>query len=79
MAAADLGLDPVKFRRRNLVTASEMPYPLATLTPPEKHEELDSGDHHATFERCLQEFGWRDKAPLQGELIDGRLSEASQV
>jgi carbon-monoxide dehydrogenase large subunit len=72
MAAADLGLDPVEFRRRNLVSASEMPYPLATLSPPEKHEELDSGDHHATFERCLQEFGWRDKAPLQGKLIDGR-------
>jgi carbon-monoxide dehydrogenase large subunit len=72
MAAADLGLDPVEFRRRNLVTASEMPYPLATLSPPEKHEELDSGDHRGMFERCLQEFGWRDKAPLQGRLIGGR-------
>ena len=34
MAAADLGIDRVEFRRRNLVSRSEMPYPIATITPP---------------------------------------------
>jgi aerobic carbon-monoxide dehydrogenase large subunit len=72
IVARDLKLDPVEFRRRNLVRAEEMPFPLATLTPPEKREELDSGDHHATLARCLAEFGWADKLPLQGRLIDGR-------
>ncbi len=72
IVARDLALDPVEFRRRNLVRADEMPFPLAKLTPPEKHEELDSGDHPATLARCLDEFKWNEKLPLQGKLIDGR-------
>jgi aerobic carbon-monoxide dehydrogenase large subunit len=72
IVARDLKLDPVEFRRRNLVRLEEMPFKLATLTPPEKREELDSGDHHATLARCLAEFGWTEKRPLQGRLIDGR-------
>ncbi len=72
MVARDLGMDPVEFRRRNLVTASEMPYPIASVSPPEKLEEFDSGDHHATLDRCLEEFGWAGKASLQGQVIDGR-------
>ena len=72
MVSRDLEIDPVEFRRRNLVTIAEMPYPLATLSPPEKHEELDSGDNHAALERCLAEFGWADKLALQGQLVDGR-------
>src|SRR2546423_5004162 len=58
MAAKDLGIDPVEFRRRNLPSPQEMPYPLATVSPPEKKEELDSGDYRAALERCLAEFGW---------------------
>jgi carbon-monoxide dehydrogenase large subunit len=72
MAARDLGLDPVEFRRRNLVSPEEMPYALASVTPPEKKGELDNGDYALTLARCLAEIGWRDKAPLQGALIDGR-------
>src|SRR5256886_4132530 len=34
IAAAELGIDPVEFRRRNLIAEAEMPYPLATLGPP---------------------------------------------
>ena len=72
MAARDLGIDPVDFRRRNLVAPQEMPYPLATVTSPEKKDELDSGDYAMTLERCLAEIRWREKAPLQGRLVDGR-------
>src|SRR5919204_1143631 len=72
MAAKDLGIDPVEFRRRNLPRADEMPYALATITPPEKKEELDSGDYAQALERCLAEFGWAQKAQLSGKLIDGR-------
>jgi aerobic carbon-monoxide dehydrogenase large subunit len=72
IVARDLKLDPVEFRRRNLVRAEEMPFPLATLSPPEKREELDSGDHHATLARCLAEFNWNGKLAMQGKLIDGR-------
>jgi len=72
MVARDLKIDPVDFRRRNLVSAGEMPFPLPTLSPPEKREELDSGDNHAALERCLAEFDWADKLTLQGKLVDGR-------
>jgi aerobic carbon-monoxide dehydrogenase large subunit len=72
MAAQDLGIDRVEFRRRNLVAKGEMPYQIATITPFESKDEYDSGDYHATLERCLQEIGWAEKCKLSGKLIDGR-------
>jgi len=72
MAARDLGIDPLEFRRRNLVTESEMPYRVATITPFESKDELDSGDYHVTLDRCLAEFGWDDRQELRGKLVDGR-------
>jgi len=72
MVAKDLDIDRVEFRRRNLVPASAMPYPMPTITPFESRDELDSGDYCLSLNRCLEEFGWADKAKLQGQLIDGR-------
>jgi len=72
MAASELGIDRVLFRRRNLVPVDAMPYPLATVSPPVKEEELDSGDYQMTLDRCLKEIGWEEKQALQGKLIDGR-------
>ncbi len=72
IAARELGIDPVAFRRINLVQAGEMPYPLATIDKPERAEALDSGDYRITLERCLAEFGWEAKRELQGRLIDGK-------
>jgi carbon-monoxide dehydrogenase large subunit len=72
MAARDLGIDQVEFRRRNLVREAEMPYRVATIAPFESKDELDSGDYQVTLERCLAEFGWAEKGKLKGKLIDGR-------
>src|ERR1700722_14689326 len=72
LVAADLGIDRVAFRRRNLIAASAMPYALATITPFESKDEIDSGDYQVTLDRCLAEFGWAEKSKLQGRLIDGR-------
>jgi len=72
LAATDLGLDAAEFRRRNLASPEEMPYKIATIDKPEKPEALDGGDYRATLDRCMQEIGWREKAKLQGRLIDGR-------
>src|SRR6202163_644647 len=72
MVAADLGIDRVELRRRNLIAASAMPYALATITPFESKDEIDSGDYGISLDRCLEEFRWADKAKLQGKLIDGR-------
>jgi carbon-monoxide dehydrogenase large subunit len=72
MAARDLGIDQVEFRRRNLVREAEMPYRVATIAPFESKDELDSGDYQVTLDRCLAEFGWAEKENLKGKLIDGR-------
>ena len=50
----------------------EMPYRLATITPFEHKDELDSGDYRVTLDRCLAEIRWDEKAKLQGQMIDGR-------
>jgi carbon-monoxide dehydrogenase large subunit len=71
-AAHYFGLDPVEFRRRNLLTRAEMPAPLPSVAPPFKAEELDSGDYHEALGQCLSLFGWDEKARFQGKLIDGR-------
>jgi aerobic carbon-monoxide dehydrogenase large subunit len=72
MAANDLGIDPVAFRRRNLIAQAEMPYPLARVVELDLSTETDSGDYGVTFERCLEEIGWVGKSALQGELVEGR-------
>jgi aerobic carbon-monoxide dehydrogenase large subunit len=72
MAAADLGIDRVEFRRRNLIAESEMPYPLARVGELDLDTATDSGDYRSTFERCLAEIDWAAKAPLQGKAIGGR-------
>jgi carbon-monoxide dehydrogenase large subunit len=72
MAAKDLGIDPVEFRRRNLVGEAEMPYPIASIAPVARNDQLDSGDNRITLDRCLAEIGWQKKAALQGKLVDGR-------
>lgn len=71
LAAKDLGIDRVELRRRNLVADAQMPYPLPSITPYDSSPELDSGDYHAVFDRCLAEFGWAEKSKLSGQLIDG--------
>jgi len=72
IAANDLGIDRVAFRRRNLIAESEMPYAFAKVLPLAMETETDSGDYGATLERCLDEIGWSAKASLQGQLIEGR-------
>jgi aerobic carbon-monoxide dehydrogenase large subunit len=72
MAANDLGIDRVEFRRKNLVTGSEMPWPLPTVQPLDQGSETDTGDYQQTLDRCLHDFGWAEKSKLQGKLVDGR-------
>ena len=73
IAAADLGLDRVAFRRRNLIAEAEMPYRLATVAP----LNIGNGNRQRRLcerrsTRCLEEIDWTAKAAIQGKLIDGR-------
>ena len=72
IAARDLGIDRVAFRRKNLIREADMPYGLAKILVLDIETECDSGDYAATLDRCLSEIGWAEKAGLQGKLIDGR-------
>src|SRR5690606_8599882 len=71
IVARELKIDRLEIRRRNLVADSQMPYRLPFITPSDSSNELDSGDYHAVFERCLQEFNWEERSKLRGKLIDG--------
>ncbi len=72
MAAADLGIDRVEFRRRNLVAPAEMPYALPTVQVLDIETACDSGDYRQTLERCLDEFKWSERSRRQGRQSDGR-------
>jgi aerobic carbon-monoxide dehydrogenase large subunit len=72
MVAADLNIDRVEFRRRNLIAEKEMPYALATVQPFGGETSTDSGNYQVTLDRCLHEFDWAGKAHLNGKMIDGR-------
>ncbi len=73
MVARDLALDPMDFRRKNLITEAELPFATGKLVPYEGETEFDTGDYHATFARALAEIGWANEKSLQGRMIDGRL------
>lgn len=74
MAADRLGIDRVELRRRNLVTAADMPHPLGTYDRghPVVLRDVDAA---ATLERALDHFGWnellrrRDEARSEGRRV----------
>jgi carbon-monoxide dehydrogenase large subunit len=72
VVAEDLRIDRIELRRRNLIPAPDMPYRLPAITPFPASDETDSGDYRITLDRCLEEFGWADKAKLAGKSIGGR-------
>jgi carbon-monoxide dehydrogenase large subunit len=72
MVAADLGIDRVEFRRRNLVQEKDLPYALPTVQPYNGETSTDSGNYEMTLERCLEEIDWAGKQHLNGALVDGR-------
>jgi aerobic carbon-monoxide dehydrogenase large subunit len=72
IAAGELGIDRVAFRRRNLIAEAEHPYKLATVEPLHISTETDNGDYAMTLDRCLREIDWAAKAEVQGKLVDGR-------
>jgi carbon-monoxide dehydrogenase large subunit len=74
LAAADLGIDRLEIRRRNLIAEKEMPYELAPVLPDDGRAETccDSGEYRSAFDHCLKEANWSEKAKLSRQLINGR-------
>ena len=72
LAAHDLGIDPVAFRRRNLLSEQELPCAFPTIEPDPVLTELDSGAYAEVLDLCLDKVNWQAKQQLQGRLIEGR-------
>jgi carbon-monoxide dehydrogenase large subunit len=72
MAAADLGLDPIVLREKNLVSAAEIPYDIGSLVPFEGPNAYDGGDFHSAYRQALDAIDYAS-LPKNGAVIDGRL------
>ncbi|MDO8278708.1 MAG: xanthine dehydrogenase family protein molybdopterin-binding subunit, partial [Burkholderiaceae bacterium] len=72
LAAADLGLDPAEFRRRNLIRPEQMPWDAGKLVPDSPATVYDTGNYPKVFARALQEFRYDELQSVRGRLIDGR-------
>lgn len=73
IAAREMGIDAVAFRRKNLIKAEQMPYDAGPLVPGQSTTIYDSGDYPTVFERGLEHFGYEPLKARNGQLIDGRL------
>ena len=59
VAAAELALDPVELRRRNLLRPRDFPYPTGTNT--DGHPVVyDTGDYPLLLDKALERFAWDD-------------------
>ncbi|MDE0057593.1 MAG: xanthine dehydrogenase family protein molybdopterin-binding subunit [Defluviicoccus sp.] len=68
LAAAELGLDPVEIRRRNLIAPDRMPYRTSI------GETYDCGEFEAIFDRALDQADWNGfEARRRQSLERGRL------
>ena len=69
-AAAELGIDPDEFRRRNLIGPDQMPYLLPS------RNLYDSGDYPAAFDRIQDIIAdERDGGHLDPEIVEERRTE----
>jgi carbon-monoxide dehydrogenase large subunit len=72
IVAAELKIDRVEFRRKNLIRSEDMPYPLADVAQVNWPGECDSGDYQQTLDYCLRQIKWDEKKNIQGRKLDGR-------
>ena len=72
MVAEDLGMDPIDLRRKNLITPEEIPYELGPTRPGIASTIFDSGDYPRALEHALEQFGYDELMPLQGQKREGR-------
>ena len=71
LAADDLGLDRVDFRRRNLLTEEELPLPFPAMARSCRDRTRQRAYEHV-LDLCLAKAHWAEKQHLQGRLMDGR-------
>ena len=73
MVAADLGIDPVDLRLKNLIPPAAMPYEVGVTRPDAAPMVYDSGDYPAVLRKALEVIDYEGLRPLQGQQIQGKL------
>lgn len=73
IAAGELGIDPVEFRRRNLITTAELPFQVGPLVTYAPNSEYDTGDYPAALDQALQAADYARLAKLSGTMVGGKL------
>jgi carbon-monoxide dehydrogenase large subunit len=73
IACAELGIDRVAFRERNLLRSDELPWSIGKTVPYEPETEYDTGDYPGLFRRALEAFDYAGRMRRAGEAHDGRL------
>ncbi len=72
MVAADLQLDPVALRLKNLVQPEDMPYTVGQTCPDMPPMVFDSGNYPMALQRALDEIDYDSLKTLQGVCKDGK-------
>lgn len=72
MVAADLGIDPVELRLKNLIRAEEMPYDTGVTIPGSSPVVFDSANYASALRRALERFDYQNLVRLNGRFDDGR-------
>lgn len=72
MVAKRLNIDPLAFRRINLIRSDELPFDIGQLVPYEGPAAYDLGDYIRLLNDCAETIGWKDKEAIRGKEIDGR-------
>jgi carbon-monoxide dehydrogenase large subunit len=72
MVAADLGIDPVELRLKNLIQPSAMPYTVGHTRPESTPIVYDSGDYPAVLKKALEVLDYEKIKHLRGRQIEGK-------
>lgn len=73
IASAELGLDRVAFREKNLLRPDELPWSIGKTVPYEPETEYDTGDYPGLFRRALAAFDYAGRVARAADRSDGRL------
>jgi carbon-monoxide dehydrogenase large subunit len=73
IAAKELGINAVEFRRRNLITTEELPFQVGPLVTYAPDSEYDTGDYPAAMDQALEASDYQRLAKLSATMVDGKL------
>ena len=62
IVCAEMNLDRIAFREKNLLRSEELPWSIGQLVPYEPPTQYDGGDYLSLFQRALDTFRWHERS-----------------